>query len=193
MVPFARTELRISPPPFITHTAPGISDGFGDLAFRVKYRLYGSNEQHHNAIVSGLVSASLPTGKNTNGSCCAVISPSLELGKGFGKLALTTSAAAALPVTGAARLGRPITLNNAVQYHLTRFVWLQDEFNTTIYNGGKNDGHQQTFDTPGVVVSRLPVARASSLLLTVGAGEQIALTHFHTYNHSPILTLRLRF
>ena len=28
---------------------------------------------------------------------------------------------------------------------------------------------------------------------TFGAGEQIALTHFNTYNHSPIFTTRLRF
>jgi hypothetical protein len=29
--------------------------------------------------------------------------------------------------------------------------------------------------------------------LTFGAGEQIAVTHFHTYNHATILTLRMPF
>jgi hypothetical protein len=29
--------------------------------------------------------------------------------------------------------------------------------------------------------------------LTFGAGEQIALTHFHTYNHGTIITLRMPF
>jgi hypothetical protein len=29
--------------------------------------------------------------------------------------------------------------------------------------------------------------------LTFGAGDQIALTHFHTYNHAIVLTARIPF
>jgi hypothetical protein len=31
------------------------------------------------------------------------------------------------------------------------------------------------------------------LRITLAVGEQIALTHFNTYNHSPIFSARVRF
>ena len=198
IVPFSRVELRFSPPPFLTHTDAHAEDGFGDVAFRAKYRIYGSSEEHHNAIATALLGASVPTGKSGNGSCCAVLTPTLELGKGVGKVAVTTSAGGSLPVSNAAKLGRQIVLNTAIQYHATRLVWVETEFNSTLYKGGKNDGREQTFATPGVIVSRIPLVRYGPgkderLLLSLGLGEQIALTHFNTYNHSPILSARLRF
>ncbi len=198
-IPLPRLEIRLSPPPFILHYDSKAIDGFGDVAFRGKFRIYGSNEQHHNAIVTAYLGASIPTGKNGNGSCCAILTPTLELGKGFGKLALTTSIGGSLPVSNTAKLGRSIAWNNAIQYHVTRYLWIEDEFNSTFYKGGSNDGRQQTFNTPGVFLSRLPLVRgkvvgaSDRLSLTLGAGEQIALTHFNTYNHSPIFTGRLRF
>jgi hypothetical protein len=70
------------------------------------------------------------------------------------------------------------------------------ETNSTFYLGGSNDGKQQTFVTPGVIVSRIPLKRSGGavrLALTLAAGEQIALTHFNTYNHSPIFSGRFRF
>ena len=197
-VPLPRLEFRISPPPFFLHSSPSTPDGFGDIAFRLKYRLYGSNEDHHNAIITAILAASLPTGKNGNGSCCAILTPSVEFGKGFGKLAFTVAPTASLPVTNTAKLGRSFVLNNAIQYHATKLLWIETEFNSTFYFGGKNDGKQQTFTTPGIIVSRFPLpfirdAARLPLRLTLGAGEQIALTHFNTYNHSPIFTARLRF
>jgi hypothetical protein len=197
-IPLPRLEIRVSPPPFFLHYDSKAIDGFGDIAFRAKVRIYGSNEQHHNAIVTAYMGASIPTGKNNNGSCCAVLTPTLELGKGFGKLAMTTSGGGSLPVSNTVKLGRSIVWNNAIQYHVARFVWIENEFNATFYKGGSNDGKQQTFDTPGIFLSRLPLVHGNAgapdlLSLTLGAGEQIALTHFNTYNHSPIFTGRLRF
>jgi len=198
IVPFPRVELRFSPPPFLTHTNPKLEDGFGDVGFRMKYRLYSSNERQHNALVTAVLGASVPTGKSGNGSCCAVLTPTLEAGKGLGKAAFTVSVGGSLPVTGAATLGRQVVLNEALQYHATKLLWVETEFNSTIFRGGKNDGRQQTFTTPGVIVSRMPLRRANknglgALALSLGAGEQIALTRFNTYNHSPVFTARLRF
>ena len=197
-VPLPRVEIRISPPPFFLHYDSKAIDGFGDFAFRGKVRIYGSNEQHHNAIITAYTGASIPTGKNGNGSCCAILTPTLELGKGFGKFAMTTSVGGSIPMSNTVKLGRSIVWNNAFQYHLSRFVWIEDEFNSTFYEGGSNDGKQQTFNTPGILLSRLPLVRGAAgkgdlLSITLGAGEQIALTHFNTYNHSPVFTARLRF
>lgn len=195
IVPLHWLELRFSPPPFITHTNPKVEDGFGDVAFRAKMRLYGSNEDHRNAIVTALLGATVPTGKSGNGSCCATLSPTLEAGKGFGKVDFVTSLAGSLPVSNTAKLGRQFVWNNAAQYHATKLLWLEAETNSTFYFGGSNDGKQQTFATPGVVVSRIPLNGSGGvvhLTLTLAAGEQIALTHFNTYNHSPIFSARLR-
>ncbi|MDE3104232.1 MAG: hypothetical protein KGK08_03570 [Acidobacteriota bacterium] len=193
-----RLEVRVSPPPYLLHSNPAVSDGFGDLGLRLKYRLYGSNEQHHNAVVTADLTASLPTGKNTNGSCCALLSPMLGAGKGWGNLALTSTLSGVLPVSGTARLGRQMAWSTALQLHAGRYAWLQMESATTWYSGGSNDGHSQTLLTPGIVVSRLPLTRGTAggvgpLSLTVGAGEQIAVTHFSTYNHAPVVSVRLRF
>jgi hypothetical protein len=196
IIPLPRIELRISPPPFFAHSNPRVDDGFGDFALRLKYRFYGSNETHHNALVSGSLQGSLPTGKSGNGSCCAILTPTVYLAKGFGRLALTSSAGAAFPVSGTHKLGRPVQWNNAIQLHTAGPLWLQTEFNATFFEGGRNDGRQQLFTTPGLVLSRLPLnhgAGQPSLQFTVGIGEQIALTHFSTYNHAPIFVGRLRF
>ena len=198
-IPFPRTELRLSPPPFFTHSDPRLRDGFGDVAFRVKYRLYGSNEQQHNAVVTAVFSASVPTGKQANGSCCAILTPTLEFGKGFGHLALSTNLAGTLPVSNTPKLGRSIVSNSAVQYQLTHLIWLENECNVTAYKGGRNDGKVQAFTTPGILVSRIPLTHRAvaagkrPLSLTLGAGEQIALTHFHSYDHAPVFSSRLRF
>lgn len=197
-VPFRHVEMRLSPPPFLTHSNPKTEDGFGDVLFRVKYRIYGSSEEQHNAIVTVLLPASIPTGKSGNGSCCATLAPTLELGKGFGRLDFVTSAGGSLPLTNAAKLGRSVAWNNAIQYRVGRYLWLENEFNSTFYKGGTNDGKEQTFATPGVIFSRLPLTHRHSgpterLVLTLGAGEQIALTHFNTYNHALVFTSRLRF
>jgi len=193
VVPFRRIELRFSPPPFITHTSPGVEDGFGDVAFRAKVRIYGSNAAHRNAIVTSYLGASVPTGKSGNGSCCAILTPTLEAGKGWGKLDAITSLGGSLPVSNPSGLGRQIVWNNAMQYHATHYIWMETEINSTAYYDGKNDGKTQTFTTPGVIVSRIPMTRSGSLLLSLSVGEQIALTHFNTYNHSPIFSVRLRF
>ena len=198
VIPLRRVELRFSLPPFLAHTSPGVEDGFGDVSFLLKYRVYARAEEHGNAIVTAMLGASVPTGKSGNGSCCAILSPTLGVGKGMGRWVLTSTAGGSLPVSNAEKIGRQIVWNNAIQLHATRLLWVETEFNTTFFQGGKYDGKAQTFATPGIVVSRIPITRdgagkPGSLLLTLGAGEQIALTHFNTYNHSPVFSARLRF
>ena len=137
------------------------------------------------------------------GSCCAVITPTLAVGKGFGRLALTSTAGGSLPATNEKGLGHTITWNNAIQYHLAttglgRLVWPEAEFNSSFYKGGANDGHEAVYATPGIIFGRVPLThnadgRPGRLGLTFGAGEQIALTHFNTFNHATVLTLRLPF
>jgi hypothetical protein len=198
LIPFRRTEIRIRPPPYILHSVPQISDGFGDTAFRLKYRLYSSDEEHHNAVATIMLAATIPTGKKTNGSCCATLSPILSLGKGFGRFAFITNFSASLPASNTLNLGRQVIFNNVVEFHAARYIWFQTEVNSTLYKGGRNNGKTQTFLTPGITFARLPLSHDASgapgpFLLTLGYAEQIAVTHFNTYNHSPVFTMRFRF
>jgi hypothetical protein len=201
-IPLRRVEILINLPPFFARSN-GEQDGFGDLSFNSKFRIFARNEEKGNAIITAFFAATVPTGKNGNGSCCAVVTPTLAVGKGFGPLALTSTAGGSLPVTDAKGLGHTITWNNVVQYHLAktgveRFFWPELEFNTSFYKGGATNGDSQTFATPGIIIGRIPLSHLASgapgrLGLTFGAGEQIALTHYHTYNHGLVITARIPF
>ena len=201
-IPERHTEIIINVPPFFNRSN-GESDGFGDLSFLAKGRIFSRNEEHGNAIVTAFLAATVPTGKNGNGSCCAVVAPTLAVGKGFGQLDFVSTAGGSLPVTNSKALGHTITWNNTVQYRLAktglaRLVWPELEFNSSFFKGGANDGKISTFATPGMVFGRVPLRHNADgtpgrLGLTFGAGEQIAVTHFHTYNHATILTLRMPF
>lgn len=202
LIPEKHTELLFNLPPFFARSN-GEQDGFGDISFLLKERILARNEEHGNGIVTAFLGASIPTGKNGNGSCCAIVTPTLAVGKGFGQLALTSTAGGSLPVTNATGLGHTITWNNVAQYRMAktgagRFFWPELEFNSSIYKGGGNDGHVAAFATPGLVIGRIPLThdakgKPGRLGLTFGAGEQIAVTHFHTYNHATILTMRIPF
>jgi hypothetical protein len=202
LIPERHTEIIVNVPPFFNRSN-GEPDGFGDVSFLEKFRFYARNEEHGNAIVTAFLAASIPTGKNGNGSCCAVVTPTLAVGKGFGQLALTSTAGGSLPVTNAAGLGHTVAWNNTIQYRVAktgvaRFFWPEAEFNSSFYKGGSNDGKVATFGTPGLIFGRIPLSHDASgkpgrLGLTFGAGQQIALTHFHTYNHATVITVRLPF
>jgi len=202
LIPQRHIEVLMIVPPFFNRSN-GASDGFGDISFVGKYRFFARNEQHGNAIVTAFFSGSIPTGKNANGSCCAVVTPTLAMGKGFGCLDFTSTAGGTLPVTSTASLGRSIVWNSDVQYRLgptgvARFFWPEVESNATFYKGGPNDEKNTDFVTPGLVIGRIPLSHVAKgnpgrLGLTFGAGEQIAVTQFHTYNHATVITVRLPF
>jgi hypothetical protein len=202
LIPQRHIELLFNLPPFFNRSN-GEKDGFGDISFNSKYRFYARNEENGNAVVTAFFAATVPTGKNGNGSCCAVVTPTLAAGKGFGQLALTSTAGGSLPISNAKGLGHTITWNNAIQYHLaktgtTRFFWPELEFNASFYKGGSNDGKTAVFATPGIIIGRIPLSRLADgspgrFGLTFGAGQEIAVTHFHTFNHATVITARLPF
>jgi len=202
LIPEKHTEIIVNVPPFFNRSN-GAQDGFGDISFLTKERIFARNEQHGNAIVTAFFAGSIPTGKNGNGSCCAVVTPTLAVGKGFGQFDVTSTAGGSLPVTGTATLGRSVIWNNVAQYRIAktgvaRFFWPETELNSTFYKGGPNDGKTAVFGTPGLIVGRIPLTHDAKgspgrLGLTFGLGQQIALTHFHTANHATVITVRLPF
>jgi hypothetical protein len=196
LIPFANTEIDINVPPFFAHDTPSVADGFGDASFLLKYRFLTGNAQHGNYVVTGFVLATIPTGSYKNGSTDASVTPTLALGKGFGKLDFQSTLGATLPTGDTSQLGRPILWNTTAQYHHAKIFWPELEVNSTYFHGGPNDGKTQTFLTPGLVVGTFklhPKDPKSRIGVAFGGGMQIATSQFHSYNHALLFTARLPF
>ena len=191
LIPFKSVEVIFNVPPYIDHGDPAVRNGWGDIAFLVKYRLFSGNEEHGNYILTAFLGWSLPTGQFKNGALHPVITPTIAYGKGFGNFDLQGTFGVALPTEDSNISGRTYLWNNAFQYRLFRKFWPEVELNSSFFQEGKNDGQKQTFVTPGLVIGRLRLWKRVGL--TFGGGYQIATTHFHTSNHNAILSIRFPF
>jgi hypothetical protein len=191
LIPFEKVEVILNVPPFIDHNNLNVRNGWGDVAFLVKYRLVSANEEHGNYILTAFLGWSLPTGQFSNGALHPVITPTIAYGKGFGNFDLQGTLGVGLPTADTSSLGRVIAWNNTLQYRVFRKFWPEVELNSTFFQDGKNDGQKQSLVTPGLVMGRFRLV--GRVGLTVGAGYQIATTSFHTTNHNAILSIRFPF
>ena len=193
LIPFQPVELSVSVPAYIQHNSTA-KDGFGDTTFLLKYRILSANEERGNYIVTAFIGGSIPTGSYKNGSAAATVTPTLALGKGFGRFDVMSTAGAAFPVTNAKTLGRPIVWNTTLQFKVGKYLWPEVEFNATYFKGGVNDGKIQNFVTPGMVLGRFHFSKSHPrLAATCGFGEQIATSTFHNTNHNLIFTSKISF
>ena len=191
LIPCEKVEVIFNIPPYIAHNSPAVKDGWGDVAFLVKYRLLSANEQHGNYILTAFFGLSYPTGQFSNGAPHPVITPTISYGKGFGNFDVQGTAGVQLPTADTSTLGRAVVWSNAFQYRVFRKIWPEVELNSTFFQDGKNDGRSQNFVTPGLLLGRFRMA--GRVGFTFGGGYQIATTHFHTTNHNAILTVRFPF
>jgi hypothetical protein len=195
LIALPNTEVAVNLPPYFKHSVPTVRDGAGDMSFLLKYRFLAGNASHGSYVASAFLLGTIPTGSYKNGSTDASVAPTLGVGKGFGWFDAQSTFGATLPVEDTATLGRTVASNTAMQAHVAKYYWPEIEINSTFYKGGANDGKNQTFITPGLLVARKfhPSDAKSRLGICVGAGEQIATSHFHTYNHGINVTTRLLF
>ena len=191
LIPFEKVEVIFNAPPYIDHNNPADKNGFGDIAFLVKYRLLSANEKSGNYILTAFLGWSLPTGQYKNGGLHAVITPTIAYGKGLRDFDLQGTFGIAFPVADTNLVGRNYLWNNTFQYRVYRKLWPEVELNSTFFQDGKNDGKKQNFVTPGLVIGRLHLWNRVGF--TIGGGYQIATTHFHTNNHNAILSIRFPF
>lgn len=194
-IPWYRTELDFNLPPFIAHNAKSAIDGPGDFSLLLKYRLLAANESKGSYSISAALAGSAPTGSYQNGLADGTIAPTLFTGKGFRAFDVQSAASIALPTGHTASMGRPVTWNTAFQQRVKRIFWPELEVNSTFLRGGPHNGMAQTFLSPGFEVSKLQLTRdeTSRLAVVFGVGEQIAVTHYHAYNHALSFTSRLVF
>jgi hypothetical protein len=191
LIPFEKVEVIFNIPPYIDHNNAKVKNGWGDVAFLVKYRLLSANEEHGNYILTAFLGWSLPTGQFSNGAPHPVITPTIAYGKGLGNFDLQGTFGVGLPTADTSTLGRTIAWNNTLQYRVFRKLWPEVELNSTFFQDGKNDGRKQNFVTPGLVMGRFRLV--GRVGFTVGGGYQIATTEFHATNHNAILSIRFPF
>ena len=191
LIPTRRTELLINLPPYLVHQNPKTIDGWGDASFVLKYRLFARPEKEGSSIVTAFLGGSIPTGDHKNGSISAIVTPILAGGKGWGLFDVQSTLGGTFPVNSVHELGRTILSNTALQAHVLKKLWPEVEINSTLYEGGSHDGKKQTFITPGLVIGRFPIHKRVAFV--AGAGFQIAATHYNSYNHAFIGTLRMPF
>jgi hypothetical protein len=195
LIPWYKTEIDFNVPPFVQHNTPKALDGAGDLSVLLKYRVLAANEKEGAYSISAGVAATAPTGSHKNGTIDGTVSPTVYLGKGFGSFDVQTAASESLPTGHTRTLGRPVSWNSVIQEKVGNMFWPEIEFNSVFFRGGPNDGKVQTFVSPGLMISKIKFRPESNsrLALVFGAGEQIAVSHYHAYNHALSFTTRIVF
>jgi hypothetical protein len=195
LIPWANTEIDIDLPPYIQHHNPKVIDGAGDFSFVVKFRPFASPDKHHAYSIGGQVAVSVPTGSYKNGALVSTITPTVMGGKGFGPFAIQSTIGAILPKSDASTIGRTITWNTTLQARVAKIFWPEIEFNSNYYHEGPNNGKNQTFVSPGFMVSKINFRHTpgNRLALIFGSGFQVATSTFHTYNHAYVFTSRFAF
>ena len=190
LIPAPRLEIDVNTAPYLIHSPNHATDGFGDITFQAKYRFLARTEQHGNAVLTGFLGSTYPTGSYSNGAQDATVSPTLAGGKGFGPFVLESTLGATLPVAHGSVAGRPIAWNTVGMYRGNAHLWLQLESNATYYKGGSKDGQAQEFLTPGIITKFRNRSRRG---VTLAAGMQFATSRLHTNDHTLILSGRLHF
>jgi len=191
LIPAERVEIIAAVPSYIVRHNPAVPDGWGDFQLLVKYRLLSANEKHGNYILTAFLGSSFPSATNGNGQPRAIITPTLAFGKGWGDFDVQGTLSAAEPSANTTQIGRTYVWNQAFQLHALPRLWPELEINQSWFSGGANDGREQTFLTPGVVIGRTRIT--DRVGFTFGAGVQIAVSRFHTSNHNFIFSMRAPF
>ena len=190
-IPIDRVEISINFPPYMTHHQASVRDGFGDFSFLTKFRILARNREKGDYALTAFLAVSFPTGSYKNGSPHPVITPTIAGGKGWGDFVYQGTFGSDLPSAQTAILGRRLILNNALQYRGWGKIWPEMEVNSNFYSDGPNDGRKQVYLTPGISAGRFSIYK--HLQLSAGAGLEIAVTHFHSYTHQAVFTVRLPF
>jgi hypothetical protein len=191
LIPVEKVEIIAAVPAYIVHDNPTTPNGWGDFQLLVKYRLLSANEEHGDYILTASVSSTFPSATNGNGQPKAIIMPTLAYGKGWGNFDIQGTAGVAEPAGNTSTTGRTYTWNNTFQLHAFSKIWPELEINQSWFSEGKNDGKEQTFVTPGVVIGRMRLT--DRVGFTFGAGVQIAISQFHNSDHNIILSMRAPF
>ena len=189
LIPTKETEIILGLPPYQV-PAKGPNGG-GNIPLLLKYRLFAGNETHSDYIVTAFLGGSIPAGRYA--TAYGSITPTIAFGKGYRGFDFQSTIGWTIPTGGRQKTGTPVAYNTAFQYRVLRKLWPELEANATLWPNGsaKLIGQKQAFISPGLVAGRFHLWRR--LGLSIGTGEQIAVTRYHQYNHAKTLSVRFPF
>jgi hypothetical protein len=190
-IPIDRVEVSINPPPYVVHGGSTARDGFGDFSILTKLRLFAASRSHGDYALTLFLNTSIPTGSYKNGSPHSVLTPTIAGGKGLGDFVYQGTFGADLPSSQGSILGRRMIWNNALQYRGFGKLQPEMEVSSNFFKGGPSDGRSQVYLAPGISAGRFAIH--GHVTLTIGAGYEIAATHFHSFEHQGIFSVRLPF
>ena len=187
LIPTYNTEIILGVPPY--QVPPNAPAGGGNIPITLKYRFASQNEENGNYIATAFLAGSIPAGRfHTK---YGTITPTIAFGKGFRNFDFQSTLGWTIPTGGRHTTGTPVLWNTAFQYRVLRKLWPEAEINATFWPNGSLDGDKQVFLSPGLVAGRFHLWQR--LGMSIGAGEQIAVTRFHQYNHAKTLSIRFPF
>lgn len=187
LIPSQHIEVILGVPPYEAPLQG--TNGFGNIPLLLKYRLFAGNEESGNYIVTAFLGGSIPYGRFQ--SSYGSTTPTIAFGKGYRRFDFQSTFGWTIPTGGQRTSGTPLASNTALQCRLFRKFWPEVEVNVTAWPNGKLAGEKQTFISPGLLAGRFHIWRR--LAVTAGAGEQIAVSRYHQYNHAPTFSLRFPF
>src|SRR5262249_47614664 len=185
-----RTQLLLGVPNYTFRSEKGPPGGFGDLPLMLKVRIASAENAEGNYLLTFILAATVPTGAHHYGAGAAVLTPTLALGKGWGRFDTQSTIGITLPTGNTTKLGRQLQWNTAFQYRAAWKLWPELEVNSTFFQTGKAR-EKQVFLTPGLGFGRVRIGRG--FRFSTAVGMQIAVTRFHTYNHRWMFSERLSF
>lgn len=189
-----RFQVDLNPPSFFRNHSAGSPDGFGNAATQLKYRIISGNSEHGNFAVSAVLYHAFEPRIHQNLLYTSFYAPYLNVGKGFGRFAVISNVGGFLPTGKIALQGRAIEWNTTAQFHATARTWFDVENNTAFFHAGPFDGRTQNFVTPAAFVAiKRRDWKPQHSFVVLGAGEQIATSSFHYYDHNVITEMRVVF
>ena len=183
------TEFQIAAIPYYIRNSDqkfnkGALSGFADWpVFRVKERLLSSPSDQGDYVIAAWLQVQDAAGIKPLTSNALTLSPTIGLGKGWGRLVIQGTIGATIPTAREDKLGTQVSNNMAIQYHIGQYFWPQIESNMTCWIDGQRGGKTQLYLTPGLVIGRFKLN--THLRFTAGLGYQVAVSPH--YQYSPLL------
>lgn len=202
LIPTETNEILVNPPAYQYkgNTRSPANGWLDDQFLVVKQRLLSANEQNGNYILSAFLGITAASGNAAFTNRAWIATPTIAGGKGWGDFDIQATSGIAIPFKNQNSLGKAVTTNLALQYHLLKYIWPEFEFNDAYWIDGKErGGKNQLLMTPGVIFGRFVIHKRIKAI--IGGGYQFAVTPKYidttvqtpAYKHAWILTARLTF
>lgn len=194
MIAGRRLQIDLNPPSFFRNHSSGAPDGFGNASTQVKYRIVSRNAAHGNFAVSAVLYHAFAPRIQQNMLQTSFYATYINAGKAFGRFAVIGNVGGFLPTGKIELQGRAVEWNMTAQFHATAHTWFDVENNTAFFHAGPFDGLTQNFVTPAAFAAiRRKSWKPEHSYIVLAAGEQIATTSFHYYDHNLVTEMRVVF